>query len=89
MFSRELQRVCKRLAILGLLVACGLFLVLTDNNGSVVNAARCIEDCETSFGLCTDSCATSCDENATDEDCRSCIQSCHTQHYRCFSGAIS
>lgn len=89
MVSTEWRRVYKRLAILGLLVMCGLFFTSTDEGGSVIGAARCVQDCERSENLCNDSCATSCDENSTDADCNSCLTNCNVQSNRCLQGAVS
>lgn len=90
MLSTEWRRVYKRLAILGLLVACCVFtFISSDEVRSVGSAARCIQDCERSENLCNDSCQTSCDENSTDADCNSCLTNCNVQSNRCSQGAVN
>ena len=89
MSSTEWGRVYKRLVILGLLLVCCFFFNTIDKGGTGVNAARCIEDCQSNETLCTDNCTTSCDEESTDAECAACMSNCFTQSGICLQGAIS
>lgn len=87
MFSSEMQRIYKRLMILGLLLMC-LFYFGYSEQVERVSAAACLQDCEASENDCRDSCRTSCSADMTDEDCNSCVQFCNTQFRNCASHAI-
>lgn len=87
MFSREMQRIYKRLMILGMLSMCLFYFGYSDKVEKVF-AAPCIQDCEASEAMCYDSCKTSCSADSTDQECSDCITSCRNSFTSCMRHAI-
>lgn len=87
MLSKNMRIIYKRLMILGVLSIC-LFVFGYSDETEKIQAAVCMQDCETSQFMCNDSCATSCASTSTSADCTSCIHSCRNSFNNCGRHAI-
>lgn len=54
-----------------------------------VQAAPCIQECESNRNECNDFCHEDCSEDSTDPACYSCLQSCSQTYFQCLGYAVS
>jgi len=86
MISPNLQRLYKRLLVLGLLSGCLAVFGFGIETRSVY-AAGCIQDCQSAVDQCDDECVPYCSDLG-DATCEACLGSCASTFNSCMAHAV-